>query len=402
MPETPELQQGGESPPLRGQPPTVRIQINRIPESTPERPRFTLNCFVNDMAVDPPTCVQDILEFFNPAQKRQLRPRSYDSILNAINRATIAPRVWADVLGQWFLAREARKDGAAYESRAIDEGAYLTFGDTLYRLSPVAAVRTNKALATAKRKALESCQNSRDQILAEARVNADALLAEARAKLAEAEEAQRLARTRTPPPILAYSGVPITWDRVRSTWMAQMDLELQIEGFDLTFPLGQAPNVRRIPWSFNAPAPAGAEDREPVKTSLLIPIGSKGEYNVTSIKVAPNAQVLPHIGRTGACLSVGDAPATLQTALDWARLRISLKRAMSRVQLDSLLCGVGEWREALRPFTPPALYKCFEEGLWGLDLASREWAAANPGEGANTEITLEGDDEWTVETTEAR
>lgn len=394
--------------------PTVRVTILKDPNTH----QLELKCYLNGAEVEGPSTLDEISHLFNPAQKRLFRNRLYYSPIETIRRPnynSIPLQKWVDWIGQWLLAKEARKAGATYESRALDEGAYLSVGDTLYRLSPVALIRTNKALAVAKRKAMESVSAERDNILAEAKFNAQGIIADATKKQKDAEAIFLRASSSTPPPSIVYSGgIPAQWDFNKSHWLVGMDLNIIPTGFDFEWDhveggeLDPVTNRRRrisrkceMSW----PAVAQEDPLRGVKANILIPISADGSYALTGIKIAPQSPTqLPHISFSSACLSLGDAPRSLTTLTDYRLLKRSLTRAMARVQLNSLLVFYDRWRDAFLPFVPPDLDKALcGEGITSFaERLLREQTEADAPAGADSNPTQqtqtqgEPNDVWTA------
>lgn len=378
-------------PPLPIEPPSVRVSITKRTDAG----GYAINCLVNGTPVEVPAPEQ-VAPYMSVAHQRIIKRNWAGDIGYALirpNFRAITLQNWADAIGAFLMSVEARKAGASYESRSLDSDAFLAVGDTLYRLSPVEAIRTNKALAATKKRIQLKTKDEASRILQEAKVAGDALITESKRKFDEAKNYLANAQRSTPPPQLAYAhGIVCRWRRFQ--WELQMPLKIRLSGFDTNFIRATDNSTQTRSWDALPESPI-------VRTAIWIPVSPNGEYSVTSVKIVDGFPLLPHISTDHGCMAIGDAPSTLLTLTDWENLQRCLKRVMSRVQLDSQLVLYANWREPFLPAIPPELdYALYNEGLVSatyarrLDSAELAAAAAQP---PTQPITTEGvTDEWTV------
>jgi hypothetical protein len=295
-------------------------------------------------------------------------------------------QVWADAIGHAILASLSNKAGATFESQAIQEAAYLAVGDQLFRLSPVAMVKTNKALAAVRQRANDKARQVIKKLTDEAQMAADALVEDAKHIHQRAEEILQEVKGTCPMPDWARKGSIICrWNAGSKRWELGMHIRVVLEGFDTKFHRVSDGTPHVYSWP--------AKTVRTVKTFLWIPIKHDGSYAITSIMVDRHWPELPHISHAAACMSIGDAPAKLTNGDEFEQLKDSIVRCMKRVQLDSLRTSYSSWGPTFHEAIPDELAAALE--TWGSSpagLAARldaEHPVEDQEEGSTTWTTVE-------------
>lgn len=133
-----------------------------------------------------------------------------------------------------------------------------------------------------------------------------------------------------------------------------MDANLTITGFDYDWTSfrGDVSREKQYTW--------GALPGHYYQVDFWVPIDLAGRVSISSIKVV-GRQYLPHVDGSASCMAPGDAPAEVKNFNDWLRLRESVCRTMSRVNLASLRVSVVDWLEFLKPSIPTDLYEALKK-----------------------------------------
>lgn len=332
--------------------PAVRVRI------VPENGSVTINCQLNGQACDIPNNAA-ILQALPKDIQKQVRPnlsgRRYPYRLLQIIvhfRETIPFRVWADAIGKAIWQQRQNQEPAEYISKDFDTGAYLALGNSVYKLSPVALIPANRALAVARRKALDTTNQITERLLQEAQATANGLIENANRQRQRAQELLTSVQGTAPVPEFARnSGLICRYNRGFSRWCIRADLSLALKGFDYKFSIRQVGQTTSSSFTYSWQA---ASALPAVDLSLWIPIHHDGSYSPTAIHAVD--KVHPHISTTQACLALGDAPNTITSLDDWRRLCDSLSRTLSRIQLDSLLTSYRSWGSTFAHFIPADLH----------------------------------------------
>lgn len=90
---------------------------------------------------------------------------------------------------------------------------------------------------------------------------------------------------------------------------------------------------------------------------LWLPLDSAGKYVITQLHTE-REESLPHVYGWSACLSVGDGPPQISCMADFKRMKDSLARALSQINLSSLLSTIKrQWPKEVVSAIPPAIRK---------------------------------------------
>jgi len=268
--------------------------------------------------------------------------------------ASVPFQDWANAIGEAIIQADANANGGSFEANTLREPAYLALGDTLFRLSPVELIKTNKALVATKKRANEKANVAIKKKLAEGQLAADTLVETAARIKQEAEETLRRTSRQQPAPAWAVdSRIPCKFDGYR--WCVECVFYLKIEYFDVNF-YDSIGTPRKFRWQ--------AIPKNSVPIRLWVPINQDGSYALTSIYVDHLSSEIPHISFSAACLSLGDAPAAIKSIGNLHGLRDSIERCMRGVQLDSLRTPIRDWLPTFKDSVPPELYKAIKGGDW--------------------------------------
>ncbi len=368
------------TPPPPPPPPTVRVRVAN----------GRAQCYVDGALADNPSAVEVIRRL--PAPHNKMRLRNYEDLQDKIgqNVSLLSNSQWADAIGQALIQRLANGQEGQFESTPLqDPNAFLAIGDQLYKLIPTAVVRTNGALAAARRRSIEKAREESTRILSEAQANANALMTRARAELNQAEDIRRRASIEIPPPTWAMtSGLPLRFAvqtaSDRFLWEIGISLRIRLNRYDYTYSINGR-HTRSRTWY---PTVTGKLIYLPV----WVPV-ENDQFVVSSIHVDKDLKFChPHMTAGQACMELG-IPSRLRNMVDYRLLSSTLHRTLSAAQLNSLLTYVENWM----PFTegmPFDLLKALERGpdelkKFALDCDTREGItdSATPAENVEEEFT---------------
>ena len=303
-------------------------------------------------------------------------------------RDLVTYRDWADAIGAAIMVNLSNAEGAVYESKALQEGAYLAMGNQVYRLSPVAMARQTKALSAVQERAKQKTKVQIEQLMEEAKMVSDALIHSAKVKQEEAEKALLSAHAGSPVPAwIKDRGVVCKYSSYHDRWCAQFKINMVIEGFDIPIYVQDLEKTVTYSWD------AASELSVPV--TMWVPLLDDGSYQITSVHVDANSPRLPHVDNRGGCMAPGDAPKKIQCLENLQQLASSVKRCMSRVQFDSLYVDAREWMQTFKECMPTDLHDAVSRHVPVSTLALKlynERGAAAPTE---TETGDEGSTIWT-------
>lgn len=275
-------------------------------------------------------------------------------VQGAIQRSQIPYQDWANAIGEAIIQADADAAGGSFEANAMKEPAYLAMGDTLFKLSPVELVKTNKALAATKKRAIEKSSAEAKRLISEGQLAADALIRNAAVIEKKAKDTLHRASRITPAPEWAVNGgIPCKWNGY--SWAVELAINFRIEYFDVNF-FDSRDNHKRYRWD------AVYQPFVPIR--LWVPVNTDGSYALTAIYVDHLSSQIPHISYSAACLSLGDSPRTIKSQEDLWALQTSIERCMKGVQLDSLRTYIGDWLPKFKHSVPADLYKALKGGDW--------------------------------------
>lgn len=315
------------------------------------------------------------------SRSRSLTWESISSLAEE-NQSWIPFQVWADALAEWLIVKEANATGARSEVRAVVQGAYLAMGTTLFKLSPVDMIPQNKALAAAKARALSRAKVAGSALMAEARTNVRGMLQaglERKKKLEREVEGLERKLVGVLPRWVQDAGIPTrfrmgSWElqisfthKLGSIW-AGWEVgagRSRLERHELEFPVTGVRSIQKLAW---------------------MPISPEGSYSLSNLVLDKICQEMAHMSHSGSCMSLGDAPEKLASVEDCTKLGASLERAMSQMNLQSLLGGMSEVVSQYEDGLPPDLYIALRSGD---SRAVNGWMAAYANEKGITTLVAE-------------
>ena len=309
-------------------------------------------------------------------------------VLQSISKhdGAISFQEWANAIGEAIIQADADAGGGTFETNALREPAYLALGDTLFRLSPVEALATNKALAATKKRASEKAEIQVKNKLAEAQLAADALIQSANRLKEQAQETLRQAQRQKPAPAWAVGGMIACkyLNNYSQQWAVEIVIKFKIEHFDQPF-MDADGNLKTYRWE--------AKPANPVNTRIWVPISQDGSYAISAVFIDAHCNQIPHISHFNACLSPGDAPRRVASTYDLEALRDSIQRCMNGVQINSLLTDPSEWLPTFKDSVPADLYKVLKDRDYKINAErlAKSLDAATPVSVENEEATT-----WTA------
>lgn len=290
-----------------------------------------------------------------PVKQRLVNRYSYRSLSQSISRleGRITYQEWSDAIAKAILHKQLNDVGATTEMRNLGQGAYMTLGNALYKLSPVELIQPSKAVMAIRKRTLEAAKIEAKALVDNAQVSANALIVSANKLKLEAKRELDLAKnaTKKPPEWAVDSGMVVRYDIYNYSWQVRFTIKLSITHFDINV------GSKQVTWD------AVPQLMKAIK--LWVPIMPDGGYNITSVKVDADSPEIPHIDHVSACMSPGDAPKKIANKHDLTALRYSIERCMQRVQLDSLKTSSEKWIEIFKDALPVELYESMKsKGNW--------------------------------------
>lgn len=278
---------------------------------------------------------------------------------------------WARAISTFLVCAKdyVRETEASYEAEAVLKGGYLAVGDTLYKLDAVEMRSLNAARHAISRRLTDKAKVEATQLMDDTKRAAGALLAsmdKERLKLDTDREAFMKEKKTIIP---AW----VTENFILCSTTGRADYPLGV-CFLLNFKPKQAswqftdPTTKRTAynrWKMVTDAPS-------ISTLITVPINpTTGDYSERGIHVSVGFPVLPHVNRSGSCMSIGDSPKTIKTLNDFYKLRDSFSRVMNEdVALWSLFTNPNEWAANIVYMFDPFLRAVFTKA----ELGSSNWS----------------------------
>lgn len=354
-----------ELPAVQGvaaQPPQVapRYHVRVRNEGRQGRPSWRFDLRKDGFVVDGPPNKRALVPFLPaPWDKRILANRrryhqNYDFGLNECLADGMAPQLAADALKAWLVM----SDEQPTEANAIEHGgpdetalllakaqpAILTAGGFSYRLVPCHGVDHKPKFQTIARKLKEIAEAQVASIKEQARVSAQAAIADARGEAEQVREeiAQlRAGMGNQPPPWVRNTGKAVHWSNMGS-WEVELHVGINIREIVDTIdrwnsilvwhPIIQGPLIARA-W---------------------VPVDIEGRYSFESIHMDAEAGNTVHLSTRRACMHLQGLPSMLNGAAALARLENAISRGMQVVNLNSPL-AYEDFNRSYREQLPPAV-----------------------------------------------
>ena len=355
----------------------------------------------------PVPSVELIIIHLSPEHRKKIKKHSYWSIENHIanEEAGIPFQAWADAISSAIMQKLTNEQGASSELQFAAQPCYMSYGNTLFKMSPIAMIPQTKALATARKKIRDVAELEAKQLLESVKVSANTMLAAATKTKMDADAyKQKVEREigKMPPKWLFEIGYPIMFNSYSNRWEVQVEINFKITHLDLGYLSFSGFADKKFTWN--------AEPMEARKIRLWIPLNDKdGTYQATSIHVDQHDPRLPHIHHSSGCMSLASGPKKITGAGDLLRLAEALEFVHSRVQLDSMYVHAADLIPAFQKAFPLVLFAAMKEsGADGaIKLAKKTLADAEKAKKDAEEARKRGEAEvaaklekeiWTVET----
>lgn len=299
---------------------------------------------------------------------RDCRYESYNIKIRAVD--------WSAAIAK-AIAENIRTDtGHELEFVAAAGPAYLAIGNSVFELRATDMLHTPvKALPALRKRAL-----------ADAKVEADALIAKAnedaentrRAARQDANRVQveltnsrdEIARIRRDinnmhitPQWLVDAGLPHRYHRNHDpytmvttyTFEIQLLVPITIASFYYDAYNPQTNTTTRCTWN--------AIPKRPVTFPIWLKLAPDGKYSFKDMNVDSNFPgTLPHISFESSCMELGDAPTHINSTETLNALITSLSRVHSIVNLSSLLGPVRNWHTVIKRACPRPLWQLICRG----------------------------------------
>lgn len=338
-----------EPPAIVSMPIDPRESIVHTPNQVKVSVRFNpdLGTFTIDSSHQPIPTFDQVFKHLPPSiQRGPIRHycnNSYDTqTIMQQNRVTVPNNIWAEAIAKATVCNiNASVPGEAALSN-FDDDCYMAVGTMLYKLTPIASTRTNKALSAVRRNALDKAKADAAHILDSAEKNA-ATITRAASVLKETLERER--RNKNIPPAWATdAGLPLKFRSYdgASQWCVGFTFDYLPERIvytaeDIDINLITQRNQRVLKtrsWSL-------VTGSAPVRTFVWVPLlNIYGTVSVNQCHLQSGFGYLPHIREDRACLAPADIPQQIQNYEHFKAFKESFIRCMNGdITLNSLLCG---------------------------------------------------------------
>lgn len=284
---------------------------------------------------------------------------------------TITAEEWAAALCSAAIKSLSQSTEAECVVNKPPQNVFMAIDDTLYKLSPISMLGTNRALATVRKRALAEAKTAGDKALDEAKTRAEKTIADANAAASaifvksqqvQAEiNALKASVKSLAPEWLISSGYPIKFSS--DGWRVILDAKLYITEFLYECMVGTQ-RVRRK-WAAVRPDASTHSGGGTLYFQYSAAIGDK--FSVSNMKTI-NGVMLPHINNENSCMQPADAPTRLNNADDIYRLTNAVNRCLAKVDLHSMLASPSSWDGRMWWFVPDDLKKLLTQTDWRLAL----------------------------------
>lgn len=242
----------------------------------------------------------------------------------------------------------------------FNQPAYLTIANHLYRLQPTAEVTTTRALQGLRRRVTAEARDEAAAIRAAATANADALMGEATRRMSAASDAMaQAARGANIPPQWAIPRFRCFYSQRNSRW--EVGFNCSIHFTDLEY--------KWIERTLNPTTQRFVETHKFKRWHLLdapsFPVlmwqpiatlpGANQQLLVTGCHLDSTSPLLPHMNWVSACMTIADAPLSIDSVEAMGAYIQSVERCMSVIDYTSPFTCAQDWAPCIRAFIPPAL-----------------------------------------------
>jgi hypothetical protein len=277
----------------------------------------------------------------------------YDSFERNIRRTyRLSYQDWADAIGAAIIVKEVNSRPCQYANKGLVDGAYLAMGEQLFRLSPVEVISTNKALVAAKARIEEKNRLAGKKIIEDATVAAKAIIDSAMKVKADYNLLLREQKRKALAPRWVVDA-GLTHRRKIEMWQILCSFNFRLDFLEYYF--HDSEGTRKKYHSPLLPVP-------PKDVYFWVPIFQKGGYSLTSLLLEEREDILPHMSRSGFCMSIGDAPEKIDSLVSLNRLISGVSRVTRGIRMDSLLQDTSVWINGLAKHFPPNMLEVLKSG----------------------------------------
>jgi hypothetical protein len=262
---------------------------------------------------------------------------------------------WQEAIANQMLAAIRSENLEPIEVTAFNSPAYMAVGGMLYKLQPLESKSTTRALTTMRRRIRAKLEEWEKAEMAKASANAAAIIANtvAKQKEVDAQLAELQRGVGTPPPNWAVRNHCILMQAENGLWYVNMKLEVEVLRAEFEYAYVDPADPRKVIykrkiWKCARPPVVTTRVWQPINNTVT------GEYIVTACYIEDIGSQLPHLSHDHGCVGLADAPPHLRTFDHFKSLKASLTRAMSVINLKSLLIGFNAWAEPIKKAFSPA------------------------------------------------
>lgn len=284
-----------------------------------------------------------------PPYRRLANQYTMYSLSDAISltRDTIPASEWQNAIAIAIANGELgdKLDATELYERAQGQ-AFLTIGETMYKLQPLEVKAGSKVLRALRKQVIDRTKGECAAMLDSARHDADAILASAAARLEAARKAEQALKKQTPPPPSWAIDQHVALRFYNGLW----EVATVITFAPKVFEIGRGTGGRILTWN--------ATNAPPAAHIVWVPLSKeeKGAYRWTSCHLSQfTAGDLPHMTHDSACMDPAGAPKTITSASDLRLLSNAISQCFQGVSIDSLLTRANRWDSSARAFIPAAL-----------------------------------------------
>ena len=278
---------------------------------------------------------------------------------------TIPLQVWSDAIGAATIQGLACAGvSAETEMSSISQGGYLAIGDSIYKMSAVGHVSSNKAMAALKRNIADKARAKAEAVVAAANQAAATIATNAAQMREQAEELLEQARRNCAPPrAFAERGCPLRY--VDGKWLVGLTARIALTHFEFEHSYTYRDSRDRLVNRTGRKSWQAVDGATPSSVLVLCWVRidniTTGDYVQTGITTDRACTQLPHINNVQGCMELSGAPPHLLTFNHLDQLRVCIERAMRGVTLHSLLTHPLLWLPAFKQFVPADLLAILQD-----------------------------------------
>lgn len=271
-----------------------------------------------------------------PATLRVASGRYYtvsDAVAGGVN-----PQIVTNALAAWYTEHpntEVAIEIPEGESQVPDNMAYLSLGETIYKMVPIRQVGVGKAIRLMREKVRAEYERIATGLRAQAEQEAQGVIARANEHAARVRaEAERLSQNRVTFPRWAAEGYVLKHWAAYATQCVLIHARMVIR--DIAY--------KERHW------------KPVLHDQFTVPLWVPLNANQELVHCYDHQAMMPHINANGSCMKIGEAIKDVTNVDTLVAFVKQIERTMSTINLASLLIGSYQsWHKGVQAALPPSI-----------------------------------------------